>query len=124
MGKARFPGTPRPHSLRRFPSGERQFLDRSSGGKIESFQVDPENIGAEGRFEKVDAVFLVRYGPPAGGGDIGPFGQGYAERDRNVAHYAENGGYGRARVGRLLYGIDIERGPDETVGRPVRSPEA
>lgn len=40
-----------------FPSGERQFLDRSSGGKIESFQVDPENIGAEGRFEKVDAVF-------------------------------------------------------------------
>ena len=87
---------------------EGEFADARTGLEVDLIELDPDQAGAEDILEKVDLVLLVRNRAPDGRRDVGLARRADPARDAHVAHHAEDGRDGLARLDGLLGGVDVD----------------
>lgn len=97
-----------------------EFLDLASlGRKIDGFEIDPEGIGRQRRFEEVEFALVIDDSTPTGRGDIRLLWSIQTIGDRDVADDAEDAGERPVCVLLLGNGIDIEARANRSAARLV-----
>ena len=88
--------------------GQGELAGAGARAEVDPVELHPDQAGAGGVLEVVDPVLLVRDRAPDGGRDVGLARRADAAGDADVAHDAEDGGDGLARIGGLGGRVDVD----------------